>query len=262
MRSRHPASPLRPGARASRIRCARPPRHGERAVLCAPSRRRSRCCSTSCCGSTRAPARRRAHRHDRHRRAVRGDDADLARLRAALRRRDRGLRREQPRRAMERPRALLLGRRRWRRSSARWRCRGAGSPGIRREQGPTRAGDRADRARRACAGCGSTTRSRTGPTRTCGGASTSASSPTTRCTTAATSRSAARRARSPAAAARAAGRAPTRPSAGSMSTIAAPRGRPRSLAREARHVPCVLHQQLRGRRRLALRRHGLSLRWP
>ena len=103
-----------------------------------------------------------------------------------------------PEHAVERARALLLGR----------QGRGAGARARRRRRldhgHPPRAGsdacrDPADRTRRASAACGSTTRSPTGPTRTCGGASTSATCPTTRSTTAATSRSAARRARSPAA---------------------------------------------------------------
>ena len=102
------------------------------------------------------------------------------------------------------------------RRSRRWSARSAGAEGwitgIRREQGPTRADtELIERDERAA--CGSTTRWRTGPTRTYGGGSTSATCPTTRCTTRATSRSAVRRAPSRAAAARAAGRAPRRPSA-------------------------------------------------
>ena len=81
----------------------------------------------------------RADRHDRHRRAVRRDAADLARVRGALRRGDRGARRQRgpaspwtgPSTAAATPR------------SPRWSDALAGAEGwitgIRREQGPTRA---------------------------------------------------------------------------------------------------------------------------
>ena len=156
---------------------------------------------------------RGAGRDDRHRRAVRGDAADVASVRGALRDRDRGPGRERYRgERLERPGALLLARE-GRGAGARAGGAEAWITGIRREQGPTRA-DAEPIEHDAGAGIWKYNPLAHGPRRTCGGESTSASCRTTRCTTRATRRSAARPARSPAAAARAAGRGPRRPSAG------------------------------------------------
>ena len=126
--------------------------------------------------------------------------------------------------------------------------------GLRREQGPTRAGtELVEVDDKRGGGSRSTTRSRSGPSATSGRASTSATCPTTRCTTRATPRSAARRARSPAAAARAAGRGRRSPSAGCTSDRIAQRsdsliGPARHRLRPRRRHP---HRPDRHRRRLA-----------
>ena len=108
----HSGAPIaaRSGARPERTRCARPraPRRAGRAAVLVPE--------GGVGAARRAAAPRRGHgsagedRDDRHRRAVPRDAADLARVRGALRREDRGAGRQQSRRAVERPRALLLGR--------------------------------------------------------------------------------------------------------------------------------------------------------
>ena len=141
-------SDVRPGARASRTRCARRRATASGRCCCAPSRRRSRCCSTSCCASTRARAR-----------AVRivtidtgvlfeetlqtwrafeerfGVKIEVVRTRAA---------RTQPWSGPEHccSVAKVAALERALDGAEGW------ITGIRREQGPTRADDRADRTRR------------------------------------------------------------------------------------------------------------------
>ena len=81
---------------------------------------------------------RGADRDDRHRRAVRGDAADLAGVRGALRRRDRGARREQPGEPWSGPEHCCSVAK----VAALERALGGAEgwiTGIRREQGPTRA---------------------------------------------------------------------------------------------------------------------------
>ena len=156
---------------------------------------------------------RRADRDDRHGRAVRGDAADVAGLRGALRHRGRGAGRERRRgRRLERPGALLLAGE-GRGAGARARRRRGLDHGHPPRAGPDARGRAADRTRR---GAGHLEVQPAGVLDGEGPVAAdprARAAPTTRFTTRATLRSAARRARSRAAAARAAGRAPRRPSA-------------------------------------------------
>ncbi len=182
----------------------------------------------------------RARLRARHPRPLPRDLRRLARGRAALRHRGRGLRGPVARPPGRAPRRGALGAQarpllrdpqgRAARPGAR-RPRRAGSPACAatsRRRGPTRRRS----AGTTTTSSGRQTRSPTGTTRAASPTSPSATFPTTSCTTAATPRSAAPTARSRARAARAAGRAATRPSA----ACTRPAARPEPRAEEARPV--------------------------
>ena len=114
-------------------------RHGERAVLLCSFQKEESVLLDELLRLDQGTGRRGADRDDRHRRAVRGDDADVARVRGALRREDRGVGREQPGRRRGAAPSTAARSPRSPRSSARWTDAEGWITGIRREQGPTRA---------------------------------------------------------------------------------------------------------------------------